>query len=254
VNDIHIDKDGPVTTISIDRAHAKNALDGATVRALRAAFNTFDADESAAVAVLYGMHGSFCAGADLKEMADGANYEPWAGSGEGMLGAPMNKPMIGAVSGHAVAGGLGLALYCDIRIADPSAIFGVFCRRFGVPMSDGTTVRLPRLIGEARALDMMLTGRAVDAHEAAAIGLVREVVASADLLAHAQALALQISQFPPLAMRSDRRSLLESRGLELDAALHNEAYLAADAKRVEAAAGAARFSAGKGRHGRVEDT
>jgi enoyl-CoA hydratase len=253
VSEISVDRHGPVTTISIDRPMAKNALDAASACALHAAFRAFDADECAAVAVLYGKHGAFCAGADLKEMSHGAHYEPWAGCAEGMLGAPLGKPMIGAVAGHAVAGGLGLALYCDIRIADTSAVFGVFCRRFGVPMSDGTTVRLPRLIGEARALDMMLSGRAVSAQEALAMGLVREVVEPAQLLARAQALALEISHFPPIAMRSDRRSLLESAGLELDAALRNEASLATHAKSVEAAAGAARFAGGQGRHGQTEN-
>ena len=252
VSGIELEKDGPITTISINRAHAKNALDNATALALRDALRSFDADSDAAVAILYGKHGSFCAGADLKEMSHGANYDAWAGSAEGMLGAPLSKPMIAAISGHAVAGGLGLALYCDIRIADTTAVFGVFCRRFGVPMSDGTTVRLPRLIGESRAMDMMLTGRAVSASEALHIGLVREVVEPQDLLTVAHQLAVQIAQFPPLAMRSDRRSLLESRGLELNTALRNEAYLAAQAKSVEAAAGASAFSSGEGRHGQIE--
>ena len=167
------------------------------------------------------------------------------------MGKPSSKPFIAAVSGHAVAGGLGVALYCDIRIADETAVFGVFCRRFGVPMSDGTTVRLPRLIGESRAMDMMLTGRGVDAFEALEIGLVREVVAAGEAVAQAQALARDIAAFPPLAMRSDRESLLTSHGLPLEAALRQEAQLAETAKHQEAAAGASRFASGSGRHGTV---
>jgi enoyl-CoA hydratase len=166
-----------------------------------------------------------------------------------MLGAPRSKPTIAAVSGHAVAGGLGVALYCDIRIADETAVFGVFCRRFGVPMSDGTTVRLPRLIGESRAMEMMLTGRGVGAVEAHEMGLVREVVGASQLMSCAQSLAREIAAFPALAMRSDRQSLLAAHGLALDAALRQEAQLAQTAKNQQASAGASRFAAGAGRHG-----
>ncbi len=191
----------------------------------------------------------FCAGADLKEVATGVVYDAWAGTEDGMLGAPLSKPLIAAVEGHAVAGGLGISLYCDIRIADETAVFGVFCRRFGVPMSDGTTIRLPRLIGESKAMHMMLTGCPVDANEAKAIGLVAEVVPTGTALTRAQSLAEQLCQFPQLAMRSDRRSLLESRDLPLDAALRHEAALAEAAKQLEAASGARRFAGGHGRHG-----
>ncbi|MBI2215771.1 MAG: crotonase/enoyl-CoA hydratase family protein [Candidatus Rokubacteria bacterium] len=223
---IRVQREGAVTTIIIIRPHARNALDTASVLALERAFRSFDEDESARIAVLYGTGGTFCAGADLKELATGTLYEAWAGGESGMLGAPLSKPLIAAVEGHAVAGGLGLALYCDIRIADETAVFGVFCRRYGVPMSDGTTVRLPRLIGEARAMDMLLTGRAVTADEAKAFGLVSEVVARREALSRAQELAREIAAFPQTAMRSDRMSLLESRGRPLREALRREAELA----------------------------
>ncbi|MBT6275400.1 MAG: enoyl-CoA hydratase, partial [Chromatiales bacterium] len=147
---IETTRDGVVMTISIDRPQARNALDARAVVALHDAFRSFDADDTLRAAVLHGRHGAFCAGADLKEVATGATYRAWGGTLNGMLGAPLSKPLIAAVEGHAVAGGLGVALYCDIRIADETAVFGVFCRRFGVPMSDGTTVRLPRLIGQSK--------------------------------------------------------------------------------------------------------
>ncbi len=249
IESVRVQREGVVTTIIIDRPQARNALDTASVRALRGAFRSFDTDESARVAVLYGMGGTFCAGADLKEVAAGVVYEAWAGSESGMLGAPLGKPLLAAVEGHAVAGGLGLALYCDIRIADETAVFGVFCRRFGVPMSDGTTVRLPHLIGEARAMDMMLTGRAVTADEARSLGLVSEVVPRGQALARALTLAREIAAFPQMALRSDRLSLLESRGRPLGEALRREAALAEEAKRNEAQAGAQRFAEGVGKHG-----
>ena len=246
---IQTSRDGPVLTIAIDRPAARNALDSRAAAALHAAFSAFDTDHEAKVAVLHGRHGAFCAGADLKELSAGKRYVAWAGSAEGMLGAPLSKPMVAAVEGYAVAGGLGIALYCDLRIADETAVFGVFCRRFGVPMSDGTTVRLPRLIGESRAMHMMLTGRAVPAQEALAMGLVAEVVPRGSALSRAQALALSLTEVPPRAMLSDRQSLLESRALDLDSALRLEAELAERAKRTEAVAGASRFVAGAGRHG-----
>ena len=244
-----VTRDGPVTTITINRPHARNALDADAVMQLSAALDAFDKDPEAAVGVLTGAEGSFCAGADLKALATNRTYQAWAGDLTGMLGAPRSKPIIAAVSGHAVAGGLGVALYCDIRIADETAVFGVFCRRFGVPMSDGTTVRLPRLIGESRAMDMMLSGRGVGAQEAREIGLVREVVAAGESVSSAQSLAREIATFPPLAMRSDRQSLLASHGLPLDEALRQEAKLAETAKTQEASAGASRFASGAGRHG-----
>jgi enoyl-CoA hydratase len=248
---ILVTRAGPVTTITINRPHARNALDAEALARLGEALDAFDRDADAAVGVLTGAGAGFCAGADLKAIATAQTYTAWAGDLTGMLGAPRSKPIIAAVSGHAVAGGLGVALYCDIRIADETAVFGVFCRRFGVPMSDGTTVRLPRLIGESRAMDMMLTGRGVDALEAREMGLVREVVTAGEALTQAQALARDIAAFPPLAMRSDRESLLAAHGLPLEAALRQEAQLAETAKHKEAAAGASRFSSGSDRHGTV---
>ena len=249
MNEIGVSRDGVVTTFAIQRPWAKNSLSIEAARMLKQAFRDFEADEDAKVGVVWGTNGTFCAGADLKELSTGVVYEAWAGGSEGLLGRPLQKPLIAAVEGHAVAGGLGLALYCDIRIADPTAVFGVFCRRFGVPMSDGTTVRLPRLIGESRALDLMLTGRGVDAAEAHRIGLVSEVVSAGSAVTRAETLARETAQFPELAMRSDRASLLASRGLSLSEALENESRLAEAAKRAEAQAGAARFAAGAGRHG-----
>ena len=248
-DEIEVTGDGVVTTFMIKRLAAKNSLSTSASRALKAAFREFEADQAAKVGVVCGAGGAFCAGADLKELSTGVVYEAWAGDLDGLLGRPLEKPLIAAVEGHAVAGGLGLALYCDIRIADTTAEFGVFCRRFGVPMSDGTTVRLPRLIGESRAMELMLSGRAVDAQEARAIGLVAEVVPAGTARGRAEALAHEIAGFPELAMRSDRESLLASRGLSLEAALKTEARLAETAKRAEAQSGASRFAAGAGRHG-----
>ncbi|MGK0169605.1 MAG: enoyl-CoA hydratase [Gammaproteobacteria bacterium] len=250
---VEIERSGPVTTFTISRPGAKNALDMLTVRQLKQAFREFDDDPQQRVGVIYGSGGAFCAGADLKELSTGTLYDAWAGDETGWLGAPLSKPLLAAVEGHAVAGGLGLALYCDIRIADVSAIFGVYCRRFGVPMSDGTTVRLPRLIGESRAMAMMLTGRGVGAEEALSCGLVTEVVPAGQALTRTNALAQEIARFPQVAMCSDRQSVLQSRGQTLGAALRNEAALAQAAKQLEAQAGAKRFATGKGRHGGFEN-
>lgn len=247
--DIGVTQDGVVTTFTIQRAGTKNALDATAVRTLRGAFKAFEADECAKVGVLCGAGGAFCAGADLKELSTGTVYEAWAGDLDGLLGRPLTKPLIAAVEGYAVAGGLGVALYCDIRVADPTAVFGIFCRRFGVPMSDGTTVRLPRLIGESRAMELMLTGRGVSAAEAKEIGLVSEIVPHGEALKRATALARQIAEFPELAMLSDRQSVLSSWGLPLAAALENEAQLAENAKQTDAKNGAARFVSGAGRQG-----
>ncbi|MCH9674760.1 MAG: crotonase/enoyl-CoA hydratase family protein [Gammaproteobacteria bacterium] len=242
-----------IWSIAINRPRARNALNGAAMQQLKSAFRAFDNEDSASVAVLSGRGGSFCAGADLKEMADAANYEAWAGDLHGMLGAPLSKPLIGAVEGHAVAGGLGVALYCDVRIASSSAVFGVFCRRFGVPMSDGSTIRLPRLIGESRALDMMLSGRAVQAEEAQNIGLVASVVPEGQAHSAAMEYARRLTVFPQLALRSDRQSLLEQSGHDLRTALRNETRLAATAKAQQAQSGAQAFAAGIGRHGQNSD-
>lgn len=249
---ILVERNGPVTTIVMNRPEVRNALDNEAIGLLGNAFRTFDDDESARVAVLTGAEGAFCAGADLKEMSQGANYEAWAGSEHGTLRAPLSKPIIAAVEGHACAGGLGVALYCDLRVADETAVFGVFSRRWGVPMSDGTTVRLPRLVGMSNALDMLLTGRAVDAEAAQQMGLANYVVPKGQARAEAEALAARMAAFPQIAMRSDRQSAYAQLGLSLDDAVLEEARFAEAAKRQEAQSGAARFAAGSGRHGRFE--
>lgn len=245
-----VERDGPVTTIVINRPGAKNALDNETAHALADALRAFDTDETARVAVLSGAGGAFCAGADLKELGAGVDYFPWAGSDEGPLRAPLSKPVIAAIEGHACAGGLGVALFCDIRIVDDTATFGVFSRRWGVPMSDGTTVRLPRVVGLGRALDMLLTGRAVGADEAIAIGLATRKVARGTTRAEAEKLARQIAGFPQIAMGSDRRSTYESFDRDHAAAIRREMELSLRARRIEARSGAARFASGAGRHGK----
>ena len=204
---VRITNDGAVRTVTIDRPDCRNAVDPATADLLRQAFADFDADDSAAVAVLTGASGHFCAGFDLK--AVGAGNERYQPEGVGPMGPSrmlLSKPVIAAVEGYAVAGGLELALWCDLRVASASAVFGVFCRRWGVPLIDGGTVRLPRIVGQGRALDMILTGRPVDAAEALAIGLANRVVAEGQALAAAQALAAEIAHFPALCMRTDRVS------------------------------------------------
>jgi len=250
---ILISQSGPVTTITIDRPERRNAIDDATALSLRQAFDAFDKDDNAAVAVLTGAGGAFCAGYDLKAFADaGTTYDP---NGEGPMGPTrrlLSKPVVAAIEGHAVAGGLELALWCDLRVASATAVFGVFCRRWGVPLIDGGTVRLPRLIGQGRALDMILTGRAVDAEEALAIGLASRVVPEGEALAAAQALALEIAAFPALCMRIDRASTYRSFDLDLTDALREEGRSGAEAVAQGARDGAARFSAGAGRGGRTD--
>jgi enoyl-CoA hydratase len=250
---ILVERDGPVTTIVMNRPQVRNALDNEAIGLLGVAFREFDTDDTARVAVLTGADGAFCAGADLKEMSHGANYEAWSGSENGTLRAPLSKPVIAAVEGHACAGGLGVALYCDLRVADETAVFGVFSRRWGVPMSDGTTVRLPRLVGMSNALDMLLTGRAIGADEAKQMGLANYVVAKGQARAEAEALAHRMAEFPQIAMRSDRESAYAQLGLTLDDAVLEEARLAEAAKKREAQSGAARFAAGSGRHGVFEE-
>ena len=243
---IVVETQGPVTTITINRPQAKNALDNEAARGLADALRAFEADGEARVAVLTGAGGAFCAGADLKELGSGTDYFPWAGSDDGPLRAPLSKPVIAAVEGHACAGGLGVALFCDIRMVDDTATFGVFSRRWGVPMSDGTTVRLPRVIGQGRAMDMLLTGRA---DEAIAIGLATRKVARGTTRAEAETLARQIAGFPPIAMTSDRRSAYESFDRDQASAIRREMELSLEARRQESQGGAARFAKGEGRHG-----
>lgn len=247
-----VERAGPVTTIVINRPQAKNALDNEAAHALADALKSFEAESEARVAVLTGAGGAFCAGADLKELGGGTDYFPWAGSDDGPLRAPLSKPVIAAVEGHACAGGLGVALFCDIRIVDETATFGVFSRRWGVPMSDGTTVRLPRIVGQGRAMDMLLTGRAVEAEEAIAIGLATRKVARGTTRAEAEKLALQIAGFPPIAMTSDRQSAYESFDRDQAAAIRREMELSLEARRKESQSGAARFAAGEGRHGQFK--
>ncbi len=246
---IKITKDGPVTTITLNRPEVRNALDQEGSDLLAAAFHTFDQDDTQRVAVVTGADGAFCSGADLKEAAGRVDYKAWAGHPEGPLHAPLSKPVIAAISGHACAGGLGIALYCDIRIADTTANFGIFSRRWGVPMSDGTTVRLPRVIGMGPALDMLLTGKSVSPEEALAIGLVTRLVPAGTALAAAQELALKMSDFPQIAMCSDRRSMYGQEGRLESEAVAFETECAEEAKQNEAQSGAARFAAGEGRHG-----
>ncbi|MBO0335073.1 crotonase/enoyl-CoA hydratase family protein [Sneathiella sp. CAU 1612] len=245
---------GPVTTIIINRPEVRNALDQETSDLLAQAFREFDADDTQRVAVVTGAGGAFCAGADLKETATRVDYKAWAGHPEGPFHAPLSKPLIAAVEGHAVAGGMGLALYCDIRIASDSAVFGIFCRRWGVPMSDGTTVRLPRVIGMGRALDMMLTGKPVSADQALSIGLATRVVPTGTARTAAEELALQIANFPQIAMLSDRESIYMQEGKTDADAIHFEMTAAEEAKQKEAQVGAARFAAGEGRHGDFKKT
>jgi enoyl-CoA hydratase len=249
---VRVSADGPVLTVLIDRPEVRNAVDRPTGEALAAAFRSFDESPDLRVAVLAGAGGTFCAGADLKAIAGGTGNRVQL-TGDGPMGPTrlrLSKPVIAAVSGHAVAGGLELALWCDLRVADETAIFGVFCRRFGVPLVDGGTVRLPRLVGTSRALDLILTGREVRADEALAIGLANRLVPAGEALAAAQALAAELASLPQACMRSDRLSVLEQEGLDEAAAMANEVRLGLPVLG-EAAAGAARFAAGGGRHGEV---
>ncbi|MEO3785441.1 crotonase/enoyl-CoA hydratase family protein [Actinocorallia sp. B10E7] len=246
-----VDKDGPVTLIGIDRPERRNAVDRPTAEALADAFRAFDADDDAAVAVLYGTGGTFCAGADLHALGtgDGNRVEP---DGDGPMGPTrmrLSKPVIAAISGHAVAGGLELAVWADLRVVEETAVLGVFCRRWGVPLIDGGTVRLPRLIGQSHAMDLILTGRPVDAAEALRIGLANRVVPEGRALAAARELAETLAAFPQTCLRRDRASVLDQHGLTEAEALaaefrHGLVSLASDALD-----GAARFSSGAGRHG-----
>ncbi len=252
---VHVDIDGSLCTITLHRPAQRNAVDGPTARALREAFEAFEADASLAVAVLTGGSGHFCAGADLAALGDPARRNELRpdGSGAGPMGPTrmdFSKPVIAAVEGYAVAGGLELALMCDLRVAARGATFGVFCRRWGVPLIDGGTIRLPRLVGMGRALDLILTGRAVGADEALQMGLANRVVDDGQALAAAQALARQIAAFPQACLRADRASAFAQWDLPLDEALQREGAGGARAVQAEGLAGAARFAAGAGRHGR----
>jgi enoyl-CoA hydratase len=245
-----VERDGPVTTIIINRPLSRNAVDAETADLLSRAFTAFDMDESAAVAVLFGMGGSFCAGYDLKTLSNGGIHH--APDGAGPMGPTrmlLTKPVIAAIEGHAVAGGLELALFCDLRVASETAVFGVFCRRWGVPLIDGGTVRLPRIVGHGRALDMILTGRAVTAEEALSFGLANRLVPQGEARTAATELAHEIARFPQLCLRSDRLSSYEQWGESLGTALVHEGELGEPALRREAFKGATRFAEGKGRGG-----
>ncbi|MGZ5417093.1 MAG: crotonase/enoyl-CoA hydratase family protein [Nocardioides sp.] len=248
---VRVERSGPVTTVVLTRPEKRNAVDGPTAQALADAFREFDDDESAAVAVLYGDGGTFCAGADLTAFGTDRQNRVSPG-GDGPMGPTrlrLGKPVIAAISGHAVAGGLELALWCDLRVAEVDAELGVFCRRWGVPLIDGGTVRLPRLIGTSRAMDLVLTGRPVAADEALAIGLVNRVVPAGTARAAAEELAASIAAFPQTCLRRDRLSLLEQDGMSAEAALANEHLHGMVSLRTDAADGAARFAGGEGRHG-----
>ena len=254
---VTIENGGPVTIVSIDRfAEARNAVDPETAVLLRDAFVAFDADDSQSVGILTGRGGTFCAGYDLKVAASRTSAPLHDPRGPGPMGPTrhlLSKPVIAAVEGYAVAGGLELALWCDMRVASESAKFGVFCRRWGVPLIDGGTVRLPRLIGHSHALDMILTGREVGAREAYEWGLANRLVPEGQALAEAKALAAQLARFPQTCLRSDRRSSYEQWGLDVAEALVNEGRCGAPALQAEARSGAARFAAGKGRGGSFSD-
>jgi enoyl-CoA hydratase len=247
---IKIEKNGSITTVIINRPECRNAVDAETAQLLKHAFEEFEADTDQTAAVLCGEGEHFCAGFDLKTVGRAeSNYDP---QGDGPLGPTrmlLSKPVICAVEGYAVAGGLELTLWCDIRIASETARFGVFCRRWGVPLVDGGTVRLPRLIGHSRALDMILTGRAVDAREALSFGLANRVVAAGQARLEAENYAREISRFPQLCLRTDRMSSYCQWGMSIDDALHNEASEGRRPLEEESREGAARFAEGRGRGG-----
>lgn len=253
MSEVRVERDGPVTTVILDRPAVRNAVDGPTAALLADALRAFDADASARVAVLWGANGTFCAGADLKALG-GERSNRVEADGDAPMGPTrmaLSKPVIAAVSGHAVAGGLELACWCDLRIVEEDAVMGVFCRRWGVPLIDGGTVRLPRLIGLSRALDLILTGRPVDAHEAHAIGLANRVVGVGEARFAAEALAAELARLPQTAMLGDRQSAYDGLGVDVTSAMARELELGVRALR-EGTEGAARFAAGAGRGGAPE--
>jgi enoyl-CoA hydratase len=248
---VRVERANAVTTVILDRPEVRNAVDGPTARALADAFRAFEADPAAAVAVLWGAGGTFCSGADLKAFGtpSGNRVEP---DGDGPMGPTrmrLSKPVLAAISGYAVAGGLELALWCDLRIAESDAVLGVFCRRWGVPLIDGGTVRLPRLIGESRAMDLILTGRPVPAEEAYQMGLVNRLVAPGQARAEAERLAAELARHPQTCLRNDRAAVLAGAGRPESEALAIELAYGMESLAADAATGAARFAAGAGRHG-----
>lgn len=253
---VSVEDRGAVRIVTIERPERRNAVDRATGDRLYEAFGAFDDDPAVAVAILRGSGDAFCAGFDLKSLAEGGSVGDFEDGGEGDL-APMgptrmvlSKPVIAAIEGHAVAGGMELALWCDLRVMAEDAIFGIYCRRFGVPLVDGGTLRLPRLIGQSRAMDLILTGRPVDATEAERIGLANRVVPKGEALTAAIALAEELARFPQTCMRNDRLSVVQQWGMSHDAALRNETRIGFEIiKSGETLDGASRFSGGEGRHG-----
>jgi enoyl-CoA hydratase len=251
---IKVEKNDNITTIILDRPDVRNAVDRATAQALADAFREFDSDSSASASVLFGDNGTFCAGADLKAFAAGKGNRVEA-DGDGPMGPSrmlLSKPVVAAISGFAVAGGLELALWCDLRVAEEDAVMGVFCRRWGVPLIDGGTVRLPRQIGLSRALDLILTGRPVDAREALDMGLVNRVVPRGTARAEAERLAREIAAFPQVCLREDRLSAYEQFDMTFADALANELKHGRKSLEAGASDGAARFARGEGRHGSFE--
>lgn len=252
---VRFEAEGPLCIVTIDRPAVRNAVDGPTAAALADAFRRFDADPALAVAILTGAGGTFCAGADLKAISAGTGNRI-AADGDGPMGPTrmlLSKPVIAAIEGHAVAGGLELAVWCDLRVAAHDAVFGVYCRRWGVPLVDGGTLRLPRLIGMSHALDLILTGRGVSGDEALRIGLANRIVEPGGALAAARELAQQLARFPQRCLRGDRLSAYEQWNLDLPAALANESRIGMDViASGETREGATRFAQGAGRHGRSE--
>ena len=247
---------GRIAVVTIDRPEVRNAVDVPTAQALAEAFHRFDEDEQLLVAVLTGAGGTFCAGADLKALAGGElrDFSPEADGPMGPTRMRLGKPVIAAIEGYAVAGGLELALWCDLRVVAEDAMLGVFCRRFGVPLIDLGTIRLPRLIGHSRAMDLILTGRPVPAKEAALMGLANRVAPNGHALETAIELAKQIASHPQRCMRSDRRSAIEQWGMSEDEAMRNELRLGLETiESGETVSGATRFSQGAGRHGTFSD-
>ena len=260
-NSVRVEKSGPVTTVILHRPEARNAVDRPTAEMLVEAFLAFEADDEAAVAVFWGEGGAFCAGADLKAVATGkgnriADPTDDRLDAKGPMGPSrlvLSKPVIAAIEGPAVAGGLELALWCDLRVAAADAVLGVYCRRWGVPLIDGGTVRLPRLIGHARAMDLILTGRGVGAEEALAIGLINRIAPKSGARAAAEQLAAEIARFPQVCMRGDRLSAIEQWDFTYAEAMANEFAHGRVALAAGASDGAARFAAGKGRGGRFDE-
>lgn len=257
MDNITIERIDEIFIITIQRPQVKNAVDGLTAEALAEAFRQFDQDESACVAVLTGAGGNFCSGADLKAVASGQQANALQTDGDGPMGPTrmlLSKPVIAAISGYAVAGGMELALWCDLRVMEESAVMGVFCRRWGVPLIDGGTVRLPRLIGRSRALDLILTGRPVKAKECLQMGLANRVVADGKALESAIELAKSISMFPQTCMMNDRMSVYQQEDMKFSDAMMNEFRLGMDViQSGETLKGAVDFTSGKGRQGNFSD-